>query len=239
MSPHFAGAGRRRGGARYVHHAHRTGLLLCGAGLAFERAGASMTATRSLARLTICRPDRHEWWGVTNRSGNLGATEDRALRHHRRTGWHRQDHCRRLCGPSTAGGVCRCRSLFRSRPAQTIPFWCRARSPRHLDSWFSRRSNPRPDRLPRDKRMLLILDSCEHVNRDGGGAGGADFRGRAAGAYSGDQPGIAACRGEHVYRCRRWPARPMTPVSRRHGRSISRRCNCSSSARSPKGDALY
>ena len=33
------GAGRRRGGRQICHHAHGAGLLLCGAGLAFERAG--------------------------------------------------------------------------------------------------------------------------------------------------------------------------------------------------------
>ena len=51
----------------------------------------------------------------------------------------------------------------------------------------------------RNKRMLLILDSCEHVIETAAALAERIFR-MTASACSGDQPRSPACRGEHVHR---------------------------------------
>src|SRR6267142_1903697 len=80
-------------GARYLTTLNGAGLLFRGAGLAFEcaktlgdgglEARASPQSSDPPDTNGRARPDR---------SGNIGATEGRTLRHHRGTGWHRQDH---------------------------------------------------------------------------------------------------------------------------------------------------
>jgi predicted ATPase len=86
----------------------------------------------------------------------------------------------------------------------------------------------------RDKRMLLILDSCEHVIETAAALAERIFEDAPQVHILATSREPLRVEGERVH----WLAHPMTPVSLRRRRSASRRCSFSWSARLPAGAVL-
>ena len=84
----------------------------------------------------------------------------------------------------------------------------------------------------RDKKMLLVLDNCEHVIDAAAALAVQDPQGAPA-ACTSSQPAASRCasRASTCTAFRRWRARPHRPRSPRPKRSASRRFSCLSSAR--------
>ena len=182
--------GDGKSGARYIVNAPGRGYSLRGARLARSaaqrrsiagiRAGRAANSPRAAHQ--DGRPGRHD-------PPSVGRTCAASFRHCCRPGRHRQDHGRshrRACADRRV----RRRDLSSWISARcAIRAWWRARSPRHLGLMVSS-DDPVPGLLAflQERRMLLILDSCEHVIESLAAACRKHLQGGAAGPSAGHQP---------------------------------------------------
>jgi len=86
--------------------------------------------------------------------------------------------------------------------------------------------------------MLLILDSCEHVIETAAALAERIFEEAPQVHILATSRESLRVEGEHVHAAVPAGSPPMTPVSPRRRRWISRRCSSSSSVRSPAAAAL-
>jgi len=137
--------------------------------------------------------------------------------HHRGTGWHRQDTVAVSVGYELLtefAGAIQFLDLGRSNDPLLIP----GTVPRRSGCRFSRGSNRGLIGFLRGKRMLLILDSCEHVIETAAALAERIFEEAPQVHILATSRESLRVEGEHVHRCSPLGVRPMTPVSPRRRR---------------------